>query len=196
MTGKLIVFEGIDKSGKETQARSLTNYLRDQNKLVATMSFPNYESWSGQRLKQWLSRQDMNPIAANMLFSLNRYEEKPKLEQYLKDYDYLILDRYYYSNWVYGSAIEEMPKVWLQTLDARLPQPDLVFLLDISGELSQERAGYVDLDIHEQNLKLLNRCREEYLNLVDSHWVVIDGRQSHDKIHTQVCTNLTPLLQT
>lgn len=189
MTGRLIVFEGIDHSGKETQARLLTNYLRDNHKTVATFSFPNYQSWSGQRIQQWLQKRlELNQYEVNTLYSLNRFEMKDTLEQCLIDYDYVILDRYYYSNWVYGSFMEEMPGEWLEVLDKPLPRPDVVILLCISGALSAQRGD--SGDIHEANTEFLDKCNHEYQRIgYDLGWIMIDGDDAPEKIHYNICTS-------
>lgn len=195
MVGELIVFEGVDASGKETQSRLLTNYLRDRNKTVAYFTFPNYASWSGQRIKRWLNKSlDLNQYEANMLYSLNRYESKETLEQCIRDYDYVILDRYYYSNWVYGNFREKMDNDWLRSLDKNLPKPSKVILLCISGKLSAERRGSI-ADIHEINIDFLDSCNREYQIL--GHrlgWHILDGSDLPEKIHARICANFSPKL--
>ena len=195
MTGKLIVFEGIDKSGKETQARLLTEFLRDQRKTVATFAFPNYESWSGKQIKDWLHNKSIrNQYEVNMLYSLNRYEMKDTLEQCLKDYDYVILDRYYHSNWIYGDFKEHVDQTWLRELDRALPRPHMVILLCISGELSAQRRGSM-ADIHEQDIPFLNRCNDKYerIGMVNG-WIMVDGSDTEEKIAWRIRTSFSPKL--
>jgi dTMP kinase len=179
------VFEGIDSSGKETQARLLTNYLQDIHKTVAAFSFPNYDSFSGKRIKEWLHNKSiMNQYEVNMLYSLNRYEMKDTLEQCIYDYDYIILDRYYHSNWVYGGFMEAVNRTWLEMLDIGLPNPDLVFLLDIPAEISIERSGSM-ADIHERDSEFLKKCRKRYMEYaaIDSHWRVVYANDRPENIH-------------
>ena len=195
MTGKLVVFEGIDRSGKETQSKLLTQYLRDHDNSVAYFSFPNYKSWSGRKIKEWLHNKDtLNQYSVNILYSLNRYEMKETLEQALRDYDYVILDRYFYSNWIYGSFMEEMPKAWLQALDMNLPQPDMVFLLCISGELSVQRRGST-ADIHESDMVFLEKCNLEYQKLgCNLGWTMVDGNDLASIISWRICSIVNPRL--
>ena len=195
MTGKLIVFEGIDASGKETQAALLANYLRDNHKTVAAFSFPNYDSWSGKRIKEWLHNPSiMNQETVNMVYSVNRYEMKDTLEQCLKDYDYVILDRYYYSNWIYGSFMKKVSIDWLKSLDEELPKPDMVFLMCIPGKLSVQRSGSM-ADIHEREQEKLDLYNLEYQRLGHRYdWTIIDGEDIPEKIHWRICTSMNPLL--
>ena len=189
--GKLIVFEGIDSSGKETQARLLTGYLRDKiDATVATFSFPTTDTIFGREIQEWLHgrRQQYNQYVVNLLYTQDRMMHKETLERCIKDYDYTIVDRYFYSNWVYGSFKENISRLWLQSIDQPLPKPNMVFLLCIDGELSMKRSG-LDADIHESDRVFLDKCNLEYQRLGNMlGWTILDGDDLPEKIHYRICS--------
>jgi len=196
MTGKLIVFEGIDKSGKETQARLLTNFLRDQGKTVATFSFPNYNSWSGERIKEWLHNKSICDIhEINAIYTVNRLESKETLERCLIDSDYVILDRYYYSNWVYGQT-EDVDPSWLRNLDKPMPRPDKVFLLCISAKLSAQRGGSL-ADVYESDIEAQEKRNIEYMKIGNRlGWTMVDAGDLEEKIAWRIRSHFSPKLIT
>jgi dTMP kinase len=128
MPARLIAIEGIDQSGKHTQTRLLAKALRKKKRKVDTISFPIYNSISGKELKQFLDGQKKIPAqAVHMLYSLNRWENKDKIRDKLKESDYLIADRYTTSNIAYGTA-KGLDQKWLENLDKGLPKPAMVII--------------------------------------------------------------------
>ena len=77
--GKLIVIEGTDSSGKQTQAENLYKRLKSEGKKVMKVSFPNYESPSSAPIKMYLSGEfgrkpgDVNPYASSTMYAVDRY---------------------------------------------------------------------------------------------------------------------------
>lgn len=177
--GKLIVIEGLDGSGKATQAKRLSAALHSRGERVREVSFPDYDSPSSALVKMYLggafgSRpEDVNAYAASSFYAVDRYASFKK--DWQDDYaaGIIIADRYTTSN-----AIHQCSKLDRQEWDAYLdwlfrfeytllgiPAPDLVVYLRVDPAVSQrlmrERYHGEDLrDIHEKDLQYLARCRE------------------------------------
>ena len=186
-----IVFEGIDGSGKQTQADGLFEYLIGNIKYkegdISLDSFPKYNTVTGQEIHRILtSGQQFDQHYLNILFAANRYEHKEYLEHLIASCKFVIVDRYYHSNWVYGNFKEPVDKDWLYKLDSRLPKPDLVFLIDTPVEVTIKRKE--NLDMHESRRSFQIACRARYLELArtEPSFVEISGNQSIDSVHKDI----------
>ena len=176
----LIVIEGSDCSGKETQTLLLEKKLNDMGKNVKKISFPDYGSESSYPVRMYLegkmgeSVYDVNPYAASVLFAVDRFTSyRLKWKNWL-DESVVIADRYVTSNMVHqASKIESDAEklkffAWAEDLEyikMGLPKPDLVIFLDmppeVSARLNTERknkaTGLSEKDIHERDLEYLEK---------------------------------------
>lgn len=192
--GKLIVIEGIDKAGKQTQAEMLQDYLTmAKGKDTVLRSFPFYDSHSGICIKRYLKGEEhFSQKTINMIYSVNRYEQRYWLNLFLNNNTIVILDRYYYSNMAYGcplgvNRIARMLEI--EDMDCEMPEPDYVLFIDISPEMSQQRNS--NQDINERNLEFLRCVRQNYLDLVKRYnWIVIDGEMDKEKVHKSIISKL------
>src|SRR3954470_3706059 len=174
MKGLLIAFEGLDQSGKQTQAECLRDRLFDKSRLVRLLSFPAYDTPIGEEIGRALrGERDYGPDVMQLLYIANRYEWKPRIERELARGTILICDRYLASSVVYGEAFG-LDGAWLHDMQKHLPQPDLTFLLDIAPEVSARRKTS-DRDKYERDLDLLGRVRESYLRQVTDGWRRLDA---------------------
>lgn len=188
MKGKLIVFEGIDGSGKETQASLLENKLKQQGKEVMHISFPDYGSQSSALVKMYLHGDfgsdpgDVNPYASSLFYAVDRFASfRTKWRNFYENGGIVIADRYTTSNMVHQMTKYNEPDKrkeflrWLEEIEyvkLELPRPDMVILLDIplaiSENLVRERAKKGgSMDIHEQNLAYLRKCHAGYEELTE-----------------------------
>ena len=183
-SGKLIVIEGLDGSGKATQTKLLCDRLSKLDIEYTKMSFPNYESPSSALVKMYLggelgtSADDVNPYAASVFYAADRCATF--IKEYKHDYEngrLFISDRYSTSNAIYQTS--KLPKedwdsflLWLEDLEynkLEVPKPDLVIYLDMSVNVSQalmsQRYGGDETkkDIHEKNISFLIKCRQTAL---------------------------------
>lgn len=192
MKGKLIVLEGIDGSGKETQSNLLEKKLKEKGREVMHISFPDYESPSSALVKMYLkgdfgkNPEDVNPYAASLFYAVDRFASyRMKWKDFYEKGGIVIADRYTTSNMVHQmTKYEDEVKrkdflSWLEKTEygeLELPRPDLVILLDIplavSENLVKERAKKgSSMDIHEQHLDYLRKCHDAYRQLVALyHW--------------------------
>ena len=176
---KLIVIEGLDGSGKATQARRLAADLSGRGIAVREVSFPDYDSPSSALVKMYLAGQfggkpsDVNAYAASTFYAVDRYAS------FMKDWrqDYtagvVIADRYTTSNAIHQCSKLEPDEwdgflEWLFDFEYRkmgIPGPDLVVYLRVAPEVSQSlmlsRYGGLEerRDIHEKDMAYLRRCQ-------------------------------------
>ena len=152
MKGKLIVIEGLDGSGKATQAKRLAAALEQRGKQIRKISFPNYDSDSSAPVRMYLSGAfgtepgDVNPYAASSFYAVDRYAGmKQDWGRFYEDGGILIADRYTTSNAIHQCC--KLPKEqwdsylhWLFHYEYELlglPSPDLVIYLRLGIETSQ-----------------------------------------------------------
>lgn len=186
--GKIIVLEGIDKSGKTTQSKLLVDYISSATSLKAVqMNFPNYSTFSGIEIHRHLKGQTLyNPHALHVLFTLNRYEEKPVIERLIGDGSIVVMNRYYQSNIIYGLADGITRHEWLESLDREMPQANLIIILDISVEESMSRNP--NPDVNEQDKNYLRKVRSYFIKYADAYgWKIVNaGNKSKEEIHREV----------
>lgn len=178
----LIVFEGLDQSGKETQARTLRARLEEDGHEVRTLSFPEYETPIGREIRHALDGQrDFPPDVMQLLYVANRLEFRPKLDAWLATGAVVICDRFRASSIAYGEA-QGLDAEWLEQIQRYLPEPDLTVLLDIAPETAAMRKA-TGRDRYERDLSLLSRVRESYRRQATrATWVLIDAEQSKDDV--------------
>jgi dTMP kinase len=186
--GKIVVLEGIDKSGKTTQSQLLVDYVSSTTSFKAVqMNFPNYSTFSGIEIQRHLKGQTLyNPHALHVLFTLNRYEEKPVIERLLDEGSIIVMNRYYQSNIIYGLADGITRHEWLESLDGEMPQANLTIILDISVEESMSRNQ--NPDVNEQDKIYLRKVRTYFIKYADAYgWKIVDAsNKSKEEIHMEV----------
>jgi dTMP kinase len=187
MRGLLIAFEGLDQSGKQTQAELLRDRVVDAGRLVRLLSFPAYDTPIGTEIGRALQGdREYGPDVMQLLYVANRYEWKPQIEFELGRGTILICDRYLASSVAYGEA-QGLDAMWLTEMQKYLPQPDVTFLLDINPDVSARRKK-ADRDKYERDLALLGRVRSSYMRQAAAGWSVIDANREREAVATDVWT--------
>src|SRR5262245_56178545 len=172
MRGLLIAFEGLDQSGKQTQAELLRDRLRAAGHRVRLLSFPDYGTSIGEEIARSLQgERDYGPDVMQLLYIANRYERRDEILQRLDHGGILVCDRYRASSVAYGEA-QGIDAGWLAEIQKYLPSPDLTILLDIAPEISVRRKT-ADRDKYERDLGLLGRVRESYLRQRGEGWLCL-----------------------
>jgi len=190
--GKLILIEGTDCSGKETQSRLLVKKLNERGKKAVYFTFPYYESPTGKIVGgPYLGKEEISNSyfpegashvpakVASLYFAADRLYNLPLLQKLLDSNDYVILDRYVYSNMAHqGGKIEskeERYKMYdfLYELEFNmlgLIKPDMVIFLHMpylyASVLKQNRTS---LDGHEKDPNHLKNAENSYLELSDRY---------------------------
>jgi dTMP kinase len=206
---RIIAIEGLDASGKSTQAHRLAEYFTAQGQRVGELSFPRYESFFGRRIRtlldgtQTTTADTLDPRSMALWFAMDRWDA---LNNDATDpYDVLILNRWILSNAVYqgARAVHEADAVfdWVMELETRvlgLPTPDASIVLSISVAESMRRASMrasqqgASPDVYERHTSLLTESFRLYARAVDrglAMSIPVDGK-SVDEVHREVCQQI------
>jgi dTMP kinase len=203
--GKLIAVEGIDGSGKRTQVELLTNKLRALGHSVFSTGFPQYDSWFGKMVGQFLNGElgpleSVDPHFTALLYAGDRFETKPKLEAALNNGQIVLVDRYIGSNLAHQVARVPPAKrsaflAWIEHLEYGiygLPRENLILYLRVPPQEAQrlvERKSArsyttAQKDLLEASLHHLEDAAEMYDSLSRSApWATI---QCFDAAHSAI----------
>ena len=186
MRGALIVFEGLDQSGKQTQTDALAASLAAAGLACERLSFPDYATAIGTELHRALHGQrDYAPDVMQLLYVANRYETRARIEGWLAAGRTIVCDRYTASTIAYGEA-QGLDSRWLADIQRFLPPADLTILLDIDPTVAVERKA-IDRDRYERDLDLLTRVRRSYRSQASSTgWVLIPGDRPKNEVSADV----------
>ncbi|HEY4502742.1 MAG TPA: thymidylate kinase [Candidatus Paceibacterota bacterium] len=169
-TGKLIVFDGIDGSGKATQSLLLLRRLKKEGKRVRRIEFPQYsKNVFGKLVGEYLRGAfgdfaKMDPRLASTLFAADRFESKEKIQRWLKAGEIVVADRYVSSNQIHqGGKIKDLKRrtaflMWLDYLEYKIfgvPRPHVIIFLDVPVSTSLRLLG--------ESKKKLSKKKEKYL---------------------------------
>jgi dTMP kinase len=195
----LIVIEGIDGSGKGTQAQQLVQRLAASGHRVQLLSFPRYrETLFGRAIGDFLNGRfgtlaEVHPFLASLLYAADRFESKQVLLDALRQSDVVVCDRYVPSNLAHQGAklIGSERDDLLRTIDRiefeifGLPRPTRVVLLDVPVEIAQQNIAakkprsYTDkrADLQEADGEYLQQVRDVYLQLaaMQDHWLRVES---------------------
>ena len=215
--GALIVFEGIDGSGKTTQLKHLCRRLEDEGVRFLKLNFPQYDKPSSALIKMYLNGefgenpQDVNPYAASTFFAVDRFASFVKTWRDAYNNDTLILtDRYTTSNALHQGA--KLPRQqqtdffkWLYAFEfdlMGLPKPDIVMYMDIPAETTLARIKKrkaetgASTDIHEQDEQYLKDCQQCGMQAAEFYgWRKIsccinDTERTEQEIHEEIYMTL------
>ncbi|VAX42725.1 Thymidylate kinase [hydrothermal vent metagenome] len=211
----LIAIEGIDGSGKGTQAKRLQERLVAEGKRAALLSFPRYrDTLFGEAIGQFLNGEfgtlnEVNPFLAALLYAGDRSESKQFLLSLLAENDVVVLDRYVASNIAHqgakatGDAQQKLIKR-IQTIEFEinhLPQANMNILLDLPALEARKliakknKRDYTDkeADLQEEDTDYLESVRNVYLQLATdtSNWQIVslldkEGLRSIESIGDEI----------
>lgn len=190
--GKLIVIEGTDGVGKSTQYVLLKEYLENVGKKVQPLKFPRYdESFYGRMVKRYLNgefgdHKTISPYLITLFYALDRTQAKDEIYDYLSHGDYVLADRYTWSNIAFraASVLEKDRDKFIDWVDEveynvnKIPREDIVIVLYapieyVWDKMSQKRIGreYTKKtrDIHEADKSYLQAAGDQYLHLAKKY---------------------------
>ncbi|MBQ9019418.1 MAG: thymidylate kinase [Bacilli bacterium] len=196
--GKIIVIEGTDCSGKETQSKLLEKRLNDSGKKCIRFEFPMYDTPTGKIVGgSYLGKEEIgnsvfpegavnvSPMVVSLYYAADRKYNLPKIEEYLKKDYYVLLDRYTTSNMAHqGSKIKDKDErfvmyQWIDKLEywlLQLPKPDMTIFLHVPYEYTLElRKNRTSIDEHEKSIDHLRQAEEAYVELASLYnWNTIE----------------------
>jgi dTMP kinase len=186
MQGALIAFEGLDQSGKQTQAEALRDAVSAAGHSCELLSFPDYATAIGTEIHRALyGEREYAPDVMQLLYVTNRYETKSRIDRWLADGRVILCDRYTASSIAYGEA-QGLDPLWLADLQRFLPTADLTLLLDIAPEVAVRRKA-AGRDRYERDLELLTRVRESYRTQAsDARWALIPGDRAKEEVTAEI----------
>jgi dTMP kinase len=186
MTGLIIAFEGLDQSGKQTQAERVREYVTARGRECRLLSFPDYDTAIGTEISKALhGERDYDPDVMQLMYVANRYERRRDIARWMAEGVVLVCDRYLASSIAYGEA-QGLDPAWLRDIQRFLPQPGLTILLDIAPETAVQRKA-ANRDRYERDLALLSRVRDSYRRqAADGGWLRLDGERPREAVSADV----------
>jgi dTMP kinase len=189
-SGKFIVIDGTDGSGKTTQLNLLKEKLESEGYAVAVADFPQYNTKSAGLVEEYLSGKygqanEVDPYKASIFYAVDRFDASSRIKQWLQDGKIVLANRYTSASLGHQGCKIENPlerKVffnWLYDLEYKIfeiPKPDLTIVLQVEPEISfalaKERAredwAGKTTDIHENNFNHLKQAEQTYLEIANT----------------------------
>ena len=182
----LIAFEGLDQSGKQTQAEGLRDLVVSRGRECRLLSFPDYETAIGREIAAALQgERDYAPDTLQLLYIANRYEKRAEIEAILARGGVIVCDRYKASSIAYGEA-QGLDPARLTEVQRFLPPPVLTIVLDIAPETAVRRKS-AGRDRYERDLALLSRVRDSYRSQSrQAGWLLLDGERDKTVVSADV----------
>lgn len=183
MRGKLIVIEGIDGVGKNTQSKMLQDYIIGKKEKCELFSFPRYDTPTGKKIAYYLNNggSNLTLIERSDLYSEDRLAARDEILKALDDGVDVVCDRYVHSNIAYFTAIEKIeapdePPVMEEIIkfkefeQNKLPQIDVLIILSLPTNLSKQlvankaKRSYTEqsFDVHEKDIRIQNLANAYY----------------------------------
>lgn len=223
-SGKLIAVEGIDGSGKRTQVKLLAKALNAKGYSVFSTGFPQYTSWFGKMVGQFLngdfgSLDAVDPHFTALLYAGDRFEAKLRLDAALQEGKIVLADRYIASNLAHQTARAPASSrsafiAWIEHLEYNiynLPREALVLYLRVPPLAAQELVSRKSArtytkekkDIQEASLRHLETASAMYDQLSRrQNWATIEcfdekrsALRSPKSIATEILSTILPVLQ-
>jgi dTMP kinase len=194
MIGSLVAFEGLDQSGKQTQAERLRDHLSAHGRDCRLLSFPDYATPLGAEIFRALhGERDYPADVMQLLYVANRGEKRAQIESWLAEGLVILCDRYIASTIAYGEAHGIDPH-WLTDIQRFLPAPDVTILLDIAPEIAVGRKA-ANRDRFERDMALLTRVRASYRRQAEApRWVRVEGNRDKAEVAADVIRAVEPRL--
>lgn len=220
----LIVLEGCDAVGKQTQSNRLAARLRAHGRATEVISFPRYDTPLGQAIKRHLmneigvherpsdaimenhpsglrgvdcTRAPEDPLIFQCMMLADKQEAAAGMDRFMYKGGVVVCDRWVASSYAYGGS-DDLSHQWLVNIQARLPQADLSILLELSEEETKRRRPALR-DRYEKDREKQAKVRERYAALWDGELlpgklVRVDAHGSPEEVHERIWRHTGDLL--
>ena len=195
--GYLIVFEGIDGTGKSTHCLLLGDYLESRGIPVRKLFEPTKGKW-GMKIRKLLKegRGDISPEEELSWFINDRKEDvENNIKPGLANKEVVILDRYYFSTAAYQGALGLDPEWICRENEAFAPKPDIVFLFTTAPEKCLERIQKSRTEQSSfERLDYLEKVQRIFVSFDDPVIRRIDTTPPSDVVHEQLRNEVTAMI--
>lgn len=220
--GKLIVFEGIDSSGKFTQTELLIKKLKEQGYRTESIHFPQYGNKSAGLAENYLSgkygsAEEVNPYISSIFYACDRYDGSFQIRKWLEEGKIIVADRYVASNMAHqgGKILDKKERKeffhWIWKLEYELfqiPHPDYNIVLtappDTCYALAKEpseKSKHKKEDVHNKNITYFKKAFQAYQQIIEefpSQFREVkcgnkNGIFNKEKIHRKILSQLPEL---
>lgn len=193
--GRLIVFEGADRSGKTTQTLRCVKALREAGHKVAAdcpWRFPDRSTEVGKLIDSYLKANlELDDRVLHLLFSSNRWEKVKQIRDSIDCGETVIIDRYAFSGVAYSSA-KGLDFEWCKQPDTGLPAPDCVIYLDLPFSHASKR-GEFGAERYECE-SLQRAVAKQFTLLHDDTWCIVDANGTEDEVFGRVMQQVDRLM--
>ncbi|MBR2392929.1 MAG: hypothetical protein IKB05_00355 [Alphaproteobacteria bacterium] len=195
-SGKLIAVEGADKAGKHTQVMNIVNYLKSLGIPVQTLDFPQYKAFFGRLTRDYLNgkfgaTRDLPAEYTMLPYALDRQQHMPLIKGWLDSGNWVILDRYTYSNAFsiaktpreqWDSKINFLEDLEFTNMGILRPDYNIYLYLDPRVAYEMRNTGLKEYqngkpDIHESDFQLLYDVSNVYRHIASRNpgqWTIVD----------------------
>ncbi|MHA2339887.1 MAG: dTMP kinase [Candidatus Hodarchaeales archaeon] len=188
MSGKFIVFEGVDGSGLSTHSRLLKEYLLKKGKTVIQTK-EQTDGAIGGLIKSCLKKEwKSSPLALKLLFTADRaHHLANEIEPALEQDKIVICDRYIFSTIAFGAL--GVDEEFLKTINSKFRKPDLTFIMNCPADVCLKRIGEerFSQELFEEKEKM-EKIRDNYLSLKDyfPDVFVVDTNRPKEEVFEEI----------
>jgi dTMP kinase len=185
--GAFVLFEGVDRCGKTTQATKLVESLNNSNVKAELWRYPDRTTTIGKMIDDYLQKKsDSDDASMHLLFAANRWEKKKMMEEKLSAGVTLVVDRYGYSGVAFTTAkrLPGLDQQWCKHSETGLVKPDCLMYMEISEEAAKKRGGYGEE--RYETTEMQRNVREVFSDLREDWWSIVDADRSIEQVQVDV----------
>uniref|UniRef100_A0A914BXN9 Thymidylate kinase n=1 Tax=Acrobeloides nanus TaxID=290746 RepID=A0A914BXN9_9BILA len=196
--GALIVFEGLDRSGKTTQTQKLLEFFQKNGKKSVIQRFPDREEpLTGPTIDNFLKTAttvSQSKEVIHLLFSANRWACMDRIRSQLNEGTHVIMDRYSFSGIAYSLA-KGMDKAWVCQPEVGLLKPDLVLFFDIDPTVVMARNGFGGEALERSDFQAAVYAKMNEI-FQKEYWKKINAAETIENVHEEVLSHVNQVLET